>query len=179
MATPVIRLIQMASEPGDLPGNRKAIQAATRGMKAGELALFPELALSGYMLRSGRRQAALAADSPSLASLTPRRGAALLGLVEQGEDHHLYNVAALLLAGRKPQIHRKTFLPTDQTISVYQLLRDYVELQDVATRANIQLLAEYTECPPHKIQLLALTGEDDASVARYKEDIWQRRVSVL
>jgi predicted amidohydrolase len=111
-AAPVIRLIQMASEPGELTGNRKAIQAACRDMKPGELALFPELALSGYMLRSGRRQAALAGDSPLLASLTPRRGGALFGFVEQGEDHHLYNAAALLQAGRPAQFHRKTFLPT-------------------------------------------------------------------
>ncbi len=109
---PVIRLIQMASEPGDLAGNRKAIQAGCRGMNSGELALFPELALSGYMLRSGRRQAALAGNSPQMASLAPRRGAALLGFVERGEDHHLYNSAALLQSGRPAQLHRKTFLPT-------------------------------------------------------------------
>lgn len=79
----------------------------------------------------------------------------------------------------RKKTNRKTFLPVDQTISVYQLLSDYVELQDIATRSSIQTLAEYTECPPHKIQLLAWAGEDENSVARYKEDIWQQRRSVL
>jgi cytochrome P450/NADPH-cytochrome P450 reductase len=71
---------------------------------------------------------------------------------------------------------RKSFLPTDQTITVRRLLTDYVELQDVATRAQIQTLADYTECPPHKIRLAALTGEDEA---RYKEEILTPRKSVL
>jgi predicted amidohydrolase len=112
VANPVIRLFQMAPEPGNLPANRAAISAALRGQKKGELAVFPELALTGYMLRSGRRLAAVSGDAPQLAALTPRNGAALVGFVEQGEDHHLYNATALLQARRGPQLHRKTFLPT-------------------------------------------------------------------
>lgn len=41
---------------------------------------------------------------------------------------------------------RKSFLPVDETISVYRLLGDYVELQDMATRSQIQTLVEHTEC---------------------------------
>ncbi|MFN0124318.1 MAG: bifunctional cytochrome P450/NADPH--P450 reductase [Blastocatellia bacterium] len=74
---------------------------------------------------------------------------------------------------------RKTFLPVDQTIPVHQLLRDYVELQDVATRSQIQTLADYTECPPHKIRLAALCGEDEASATRYHEEILHPRKSAL
>lgn len=79
----------------------------------------------------------------------------------------------------KPTTNRKTFLPVNQTISVYRLLGDYVELQDVATRSQIQTLAEYTECPPEKIQLQAMLGEDDASAARYKEDVLAKRKSLI
>ncbi|HQR31512.1 MAG TPA: cytochrome P450 [Blastocatellia bacterium] len=79
----------------------------------------------------------------------------------------------------KPTTNRKSFLPVNQTVSVYQLLADYVELQDVATRSQIQALAEYTECPPEKIQLQALLGEDDASAARYKEDVLAKRKSLI
>ncbi len=75
--------------------------------------------------------------------------------------------------------NRKTFLPTDQPIAVYRLLRDYVELQDVATRSQIQMLADFTECPPEKIKLVALVGDDDASSARYKEDVLGKRKSVI
>ncbi len=71
--------------------------------------------------------------------------------------------------------NRKSFLPTERAISVTQLLGDYVELQDVATRSNIQTLIEYTECPPHRIQLQALVQDDE----RFKEEVWAKRKSVL
>jgi len=71
--------------------------------------------------------------------------------------------------------NRKSFLPTDRAVAVTQLLTDYIELQDVATRSNIQTLIEYTECPPHRIQLQALVHDDD----RYKEEVLTKRKSVL
>jgi cytochrome P450/NADPH-cytochrome P450 reductase len=75
--------------------------------------------------------------------------------------------------------NRKTFLPTDQPIAVFRLLRDYVELQDVATRSQIQTLADFTECPPEKIKLAAMTGEDETSAARYKEGVLAKRKSLI
>jgi cytochrome P450/NADPH-cytochrome P450 reductase len=71
--------------------------------------------------------------------------------------------------------NRKSFLPTDRAVAVTQLLTDYVELQDVATRSNIQTLIEYTECPPHRIQLQALAQDDE----RYKDEVLTKRKSVL
>lgn len=108
-----------------------------------------------------------------------------LGVVPHNSETLVKRVAARFgfeqdtLIRLRKKSHRKTFLPVDQTISVYQLLSDYVELQEVATRANIQTLAGYTECPPHKIQLMALVGEDENSVTRYQEDILYQRRSVL
>ncbi|HJQ67650.1 MAG TPA: cytochrome P450 [Blastocatellia bacterium] len=75
--------------------------------------------------------------------------------------------------------NRKTFLPVEQTISVYRLLGDYVELQDVATRSQIQTLVAYTECPPEKIRLEAWVGDDLTSQARYKEDVLAKRKSLI
>lgn len=74
---------------------------------------------------------------------------------------------------------RKTFLPVDETISIYRLLADYVELQETTTRTQINTLAEYTECPPEKIKLTAWTGEDERSAARYREEVFNRRVSLI
>lgn len=71
--------------------------------------------------------------------------------------------------------NRKTFLPVDQSISMQRLLADYVELQDVATRTQLQTLLMYTECPPERIQLLGLIEED----ARYNEEVLVKRKSVL
>ena len=75
--------------------------------------------------------------------------------------------------------NRKTFLPVEQTISVYRLLGDYVELQDVATRSQIQTLVAYTECPPEKISLEAWVGDDETSQARYKVDVLAKRKSLI
>ncbi|MFN0087019.1 MAG: bifunctional cytochrome P450/NADPH--P450 reductase [Blastocatellia bacterium] len=71
--------------------------------------------------------------------------------------------------------NRKTFLPVDQTIPVARLLGDYVELQDVATRTQIQTMAGFTECPPERIKLAALAEEE----ARYKEEVLARRRSLI
>lgn len=109
-----------------------------------------------------------------------------LGVIPQNSEDLIKRVAARFGFERETYIrlkkqtkNRKTFLPVEQTISVYRLLRDYVELQEVATRQQIKTLAEFTECPPHKIQLLALTGDDENSAARYREEILEKRKSVL
>ncbi len=75
--------------------------------------------------------------------------------------------------------NRKTFLPVDETISIYRLLTDYTELQEVATRTQINMLVEYTECPPEKIKLAAWTSDDERSAARYREDVFDRRKSLV
>jgi cytochrome P450 / NADPH-cytochrome P450 reductase len=70
---------------------------------------------------------------------------------------------------------RKTFLPVDQPVRVSRLLGDYVELQDPATRKQIQGLAAHTECPWTGPRLRAL-AEDEA---RYREEVLARRKSVI
>jgi cytochrome P450/NADPH-cytochrome P450 reductase len=108
-----------------------------------------------------------------------------LGVIPHNSDKLVERVAARFGFERdvfirlKPTTNRKSFLPINQTISVYRLLADYVELQDLATRGQIETLARFTECPPERIQLQALLGEDEASAARYKEDVLARRKSVL
>ena len=73
----------------------------------------------------------------------------------------------------------KTFLPVDQPVLVSTLLSGYLDLQYVARRSQIQVLAEYTECPPEKEGLLALGGDDPDSVARYREEILEKNVSLI
>jgi cytochrome P450/NADPH-cytochrome P450 reductase len=41
------------------------------------------------------------------------------------------------------------------------------------------MMAAYTECPPDKIKLQALSGEDEASAARYKTEVLAKHKSVL
>jgi cytochrome P450/NADPH-cytochrome P450 reductase len=108
-----------------------------------------------------------------------------LGVIPHNSDTVVKRVAARFGFERDAFIRlrrltsRKTFLPVEQTISVYRLLGDYVELQDVATRSQIQTLLAYTECPPEKIRLGAWAGDDETSQARYKEEVLARRKSLI
>lgn len=78
-------------------------------------------------------------------------------------------------------IHRaaagKSALPVDRPVVLRELLANYVELQEVATRAQIAILAEHTGCPPEKMKLLALVADDETGQARYREEIFARHVS--
>ncbi|MGA2410104.1 MAG: cytochrome P450, partial [Candidatus Binataceae bacterium] len=69
---------------------------------------------------------------------------------------------------------RKTALPVEQPVSVFALIRDYLELQDAATRSQIEILSAQTECPPEKARLNALMAED-----AYKSEVLGKRLSVI
>ena len=73
----------------------------------------------------------------------------------------------------------KSELPLGQTIGVVRLLRDYVELQEPATRAQLVQLAEHAPCPPDQKLLRSLTGEDDTARARFRTEVLERRRSVV
>jgi cytochrome P450/NADPH-cytochrome P450 reductase len=73
---------------------------------------------------------------------------------------------------------RRAQLPVGEAVSVGRLLTDFVELQQVATRKQIQIMSEHTRCPVTKPKLLELVGEDTASTERYREQILARRKSV-
>ena len=71
-------------------------------------------------------------------------------------------------AGRRAQ------LPTDNAVSVGRLLTEFVELQQVATRKQIQIMSEHTRCPMTKPKLEALAGDDEL----YRVEILNKRKSV-
>jgi cytochrome P450 / NADPH-cytochrome P450 reductase len=74
---------------------------------------------------------------------------------------------------------RRAQLPVGEAVSIGRLLTDFVELQQVATRKQIQILSEHTRCPVTKPKLLAFTAEDAASGERYRADILGKRKSVF
>ena len=55
---------------------------------------------------------------------------------------------------------RRAQLPVGDAVSVGRLLTDFVELQQVATRKQIQIMSEHTRCPVTKPKLLAYVGDD-------------------
>jgi cytochrome P450/NADPH-cytochrome P450 reductase len=58
------------------------------------------------------------------------------------------------------------------------LLSEFVELQQVATRKQIQIMSEHTRCPVTKPKLLAFV-RDAASTDRYRTEILGKRKSVF
>src|ERR1700681_4115810 len=74
---------------------------------------------------------------------------------------------------------RRAQLPIGDTVSVGRLLSEFVELQQVATRKQIQIMSEHTRCPVTKPKLLAYVGDDAAAAERYRADILSRRKSVF
>ncbi|MER5917538.1 cytochrome P450 [Streptomyces sp. NPDC001982] len=73
----------------------------------------------------------------------------------------------------------RTHLPVDTPVTAGLLFTEFVELQDVATRSQIQTLAGHTECPWTRPQLQAYTADTAEAEERYQTEILGKRVSVL
>src|SRR5947207_7849442 len=74
---------------------------------------------------------------------------------------------------------RRAQLPVGDAVSVGRLLTEFVELQQIATRKQIQIMSEHTRCPVTKPKLMAYFGDDAASTERYRADVLAKRKSVF
>ena len=72
-----------------------------------------------------------------------------------------------------------THLPIDEPAPLLGILGSCVELQSCATRADIDVLADYTDDPGQQAELHALTGDDEESRARYLTAVREPGLSVL
>ncbi|WP_181782143.1 bifunctional cytochrome P450/NADPH--P450 reductase [Pseudonocardia pini] len=72
-----------------------------------------------------------------------------------------------------------THLPIDEPAPLLGILGSCVELQDVASRSDIAVLAGYTSDPVQREELLGLSTLDDDGVARYRERVGARRATLL
>jgi predicted amidohydrolase len=78
-----------------------------------DLALFPELSLTGYILRDLTSDAALTLDSPQINELVARSKdvSFAFGFVEHSHDHRFYNSFIFAEDGVIKHVHRKVHLP--------------------------------------------------------------------
>jgi predicted amidohydrolase len=109
-----VALAQCDCALGDVAENvrrvRHLLDDATA--EAADLAVFPELALSGYALGHVDEDVAVAVDDPSIADLVAGAGLAfVLGFAEAGRLH-TYNSAMYAEDGSVRHVHRKLYLPT-------------------------------------------------------------------
>ena len=116
MQTVRVALAQIAPRLGDLESNLEihlsAVHQALR--EKAHVVVFPELSLSGYLLRDQVPDVALNADSKLYRRLlrASREIDLVVGFVEEAEGHRFHNAAAYLSRGRTVHIHRKVYLPT-------------------------------------------------------------------
>jgi len=107
-------------------------------------------------------------------SVAPRNDPALVDSVARRFGFQPSDQIRLSAAeGRRPQ------LPVGEPISVGRLLTEFVELQQPATRKQIQAMAASTRCPVTKPKLLAWVGDDEASAELYRADVLAKRKSAF
>ncbi|WP_328438359.1 cytochrome P450 [Streptomyces sp. NBC_00444] len=73
----------------------------------------------------------------------------------------------------------RTHLPVGTPVTAGLLFTEFLELQDVATRSQIQTLAEHTSCPWARLQLDAYTADTEEAQQLYRQEILNKRISVL
>jgi NAD+ synthase (glutamine-hydrolysing) len=114
MARLRVAACQVNTVVGDLDGNAtRILDALERAEDAGaDLAVFPELAVTGYPPEDLLLKPGFVADNAeTLEKLAARTGrcAAVVGFVDQGRD--LYNAAAVCAQGSVKGVYRKRLLP--------------------------------------------------------------------
>jgi predicted amidohydrolase len=111
-----IALAQTAPRLGDVDANldvaRERLAEAAR--EGAGLTVFPELALTGYLLSDLVPDVAMRAADERLAALSRSAPGMLVavGFVEETDEHRFCNSVALLRDGELIGLHRKVYLPT-------------------------------------------------------------------
>jgi cytochrome P450/NADPH-cytochrome P450 reductase len=78
-----------------------------------------------------------------------------------------------------PNRGNHTHLPTDEPAPLLGILGSCVELQDAATRSDIEVMARYTPDPEQRSSLEGLVGTDDVSQTRFRNEVLARGRSLL
>jgi predicted amidohydrolase len=111
-----VAIAQVAPVLGDVDANfelaRQAIREARE--KGADLAVFPELSMTGYSLGQVSDEVSIEASDPRITELAEEAGdvSVVIGFHEDGAGVRTYNSAAYLEEGRVLHLHRKLYLPT-------------------------------------------------------------------
>ena len=103
---------QTAPLLGEREDNASEVRTRVQDSTGRDLLVFPELALTGYTLRSRVQREAKPLSEGSPLILPPGSPPVVFGLPERGEDELVYNTAVVVHEGRVLLKHRKVYLPT-------------------------------------------------------------------
>ena len=116
MQTVRVALAQIAPKLGKLKANLEIHEELARQARRekARVVIFPELSLTGYLLRDQVPDVAMTRDHPSFRRLlrASKEIDIVAGFVEEAPGHKFHNAAAYLSKGRVLHIHRKIYLPT-------------------------------------------------------------------
>lgn len=111
-----VSIAQLASIRGEVEHNLTLItERVEQAKKAGaDLVVFPELALTGYIVDPRFASLAVTLDSPTMDRLRSLADGidVILGFIEETSTSMFYNSAAHLSGGDILHLHRKIYLPT-------------------------------------------------------------------
>jgi predicted amidohydrolase len=111
-----VALAQIAPKLGDVSANLKLhLDTIRRARRQGAgVVIFPELSLTGYLLRDQVPDVAARTDGAVFKALrhASREIDLVVGLVEESAGHRYHNAAVYFSRGRVSHIHRKIYLPT-------------------------------------------------------------------
>ncbi len=109
-------LLQIKPKLGRVADNLALIQEQVEQaiLQKADLAVLPELALTGYFLKDLVPEVAIPLDSPEIAALKElsKRISIAAGFVEVTSDYQFYNSAVWFEDGELRHLHRKVYLPT-------------------------------------------------------------------
>jgi len=141
-----IALAQLAPHLGELDANLELVTArlAEATADGADIVVFPELALTSYLLQDLVPEVAIRADDPRLLGIGADAPDVMVavGFVEETRTRRFCNSVALLRGGRLIGLHRKVYLPT------YGLFDE-----GRFTRAGHQIRATEVGDPLHKVGL--------------------------
>src|ERR1700733_4100047 len=138
--------------------NKNGPNASERSTRHIEVQLPP-----GALYRAGFVSSVVPRNAPALVDSVARR----FGFLPSDQ------IRLQVAEGRRAQ------LPVGDAVSVGRLLTEFVELQQVATRKQIQIMSENTRCPVTRPKLLAYVGDDAAATELYRSEILGKRQSVF
>jgi len=111
-----VALVQIKPKLGRVADNLALIQEQVEQaiLQQADLAVLPELALTGYFLKDLVPEVALTVYSPEIVALQElsKKISIAVGFVEVTKDYQFYNSAAWFEGGELKHLHRKVYLPT-------------------------------------------------------------------
>jgi cytochrome P450/NADPH-cytochrome P450 reductase len=70
-------------------------------------------------------------------------------------------------------------LPLGIPVTLAQLLADFIEMQDAATRSDVRHLIPHSTCAHTKAKLEQLAADDETAIERFQKEITDKRVSAF